>query len=829
MKGNEKKTHSRHVEPENNLSDEQERVHLLYQQSPFAYQSLDKDGFITEVNTAWLAMLGYPPQASPEVVGKWIGEFLTPKSQEKFKKQFSKFVSSGSLQAAVFEMVCRDGKTIAVEVDGKIGTDKNGHFRQTHCILRNITKQREAEDKLSLLSSVVHQCREGIAVADLQYNLLFMNRSYAQMHGYEPSELFGKSIAALHTPEQMIDIDKAIQSIKQHGEFKGQVGRKRKDGSVFPSLMHISFLSDSSGEPLGIIGIILDISELKRIEDELRRERDLAQKYLDIAGVILIVVGADRKVKMINKKGCGILGFSQQDIIDKDWFENFIVPQQKDKVKIVFDAMMKEHKDAAEYYENDIITRSGEVRTIAWHNTILADDTGAITGILSSGLDITEQKKAETWLRSQHSLAIALNKMSDLTKALRIILRTAMKLDEVDCGGIYLVDEKTGGLDLVVFDGLSPQFVNRVSHYEADAPQTGIVLQGKAVYQLCSEFEPAVRESLVNEGLRSLFVIPIRHEGKIIGSLNLASRNYDQISPASRNSAEILAAEVGGVVARIKAEEALKASYNELEKKVEERTAQLSKAYKDLEAETEQRKLKEKMLRENEKFAATGRLAARIAHEINNPLAGIKNAFLLVKDAVPEEYEYYNYVSLIEKEISRVSRIVHQMLELYRPQQESPIEFRFADLVREVVVLHEIACREHNVKLEIDIDDSLKVLLSEGMLKQVLFNLIDNAVKASKPDGVVRVWAKFSNGILTFNVADKGIGIKKDIQDKVFEPFFTADTDGSKRGLGLGLAITKSIVDAMGGSIGFESEYGSGSVFTVSIPLCASVPSPKTG
>ena len=101
----------------------------------------------------------------------------------------------------------------------------------------------------------------------------------------------------------MIDIDKAILTYcEKDGEFKGQIGRKRKDGSVFPSLMHISFLSDSTQEPIGFIGLVLDISELKQKEDELRKERDLAQQYLDIAGVILIVIGYDHKSKNDKQK-----------------------------------------------------------------------------------------------------------------------------------------------------------------------------------------------------------------------------------------------------------------------------------------------------------------------------------------------------------------------------------------------------------------------------------------------------------------------------------------------------------------------------------------------
>ncbi len=390
MKENNQNMQQSSPNPEDDLKAVQEKNKLLYEQSPFAYQSLDKDGYILDVNSAWLLMLGYN---RTEVIGKWIGDFLTPKFQEKFKKRFPKFLSSGQMKASVFEMVNKEGKTISVEIDGRIGTDKNGQFQETHCIMRDITKQREAEDKLRLLSSIIHQCREGIAVSDLNGNLLFMNRSFARMHGYEPTELFGRNFTVLRPAERKAELAGIMDTMQKKGEFKGQSVHIRKDGVTFPLMMHISRLSDSTGEVIGNIAIMLDISELKLKEDELRRERDLAQKYLDIAGVILIVIGADRKVQMINKMGCSILGFDQQEIIGKDWFETFIEPRERDRVSSGFDMLIQGQIEPFEYFENNILTRSGEIKTIKWHNTILRDDKGQISGTLSSGLDISEQKK----------------------------------------------------------------------------------------------------------------------------------------------------------------------------------------------------------------------------------------------------------------------------------------------------------------------------------------------------------------------------------------------------------------------------------------------------
>ena len=233
---------------------------------------------------------------------------------------------------------------------------------------------------------------------------------------------------------------------------------------------------------------------------------------------------------------------------------------------------------------------------------------------------------------------------------------------------------------------------------------------------------------------------------------------------------------------------------------------------------TERRRM-EQMLRESEKLAAAGQLAARIAHEINNPLAGIKNAFLLIKDAVPTDHPYYEYVGRIEDEISRLGHIVHQMYDLYRPNAESPCKFNLRQTIDDIIALMKVSGEEYNVNIEVDVASDAVVELVEGLFRELLFNIIRNAVEASPPNKTVNISAKVSKKHLTVQIADEGPGIEKEIQDRIFEPFFTTKSGRANSGLGIGLSVCKSAVDAMGGSITFETKKGKGTVFTAIIPL----------
>ncbi len=141
-----------------------------------------------------------------------------------------------------------------------------------------------------------------------------------------------------------------------------------------------------------------DITVRKQVEQALLEEKNRAQEYLDIAGVMLVVVDKDQKVTLINKKGCEILGYDEKEIIGKNWFDNFIPKAVRKEVKSAFNNLMSGSIKLVAKFENPVLAKNGEEKIIAWHNTVLRDDENNIVGILSSGQDITERKSAEQML-----------------------------------------------------------------------------------------------------------------------------------------------------------------------------------------------------------------------------------------------------------------------------------------------------------------------------------------------------------------------------------------------------------------------------------------------
>ncbi len=215
---------------------------------------------------------------------------------------------------------------------------------------------------------------------------------------YENPWLWNKSI---HPDER----DVVAEGIKDFASGKDlKVEYRIKDSSGNWRWFHDRSIGKYvEGEEIIIEGISIDITDHKRAEEALKKEKDRAQRYLDIAGVMLVAINTDQEVILINRKGCEILGYKEEEIIGRNWFDHFIPEPDRNSVKAVFSKLVAAEIEPVEHFENSVLTKSGMEKIIAWHNTIITDEKGRITGTLSSGEDITERKRAEKTLQESEN------------------------------------------------------------------------------------------------------------------------------------------------------------------------------------------------------------------------------------------------------------------------------------------------------------------------------------------------------------------------------------------------------------------------------------------
>lgn len=141
---------------------------------------------------------------------------------------------------------------------------------------------------------------------------------------------------------------------------------------------------------------------------DLKIERDRAQKYLDLAGVMFVAIDAEQKVTLINRRGCEVLGYDEHEVVGKNWFDTFLPERLRDIVRADFFRLMAGEVRAVAFYENPVLTKSGDERLIAWHTIVFFDENGHVTGTLGSGEDITDRKKAEERLSNEKNKFLTL-------------------------------------------------------------------------------------------------------------------------------------------------------------------------------------------------------------------------------------------------------------------------------------------------------------------------------------------------------------------------------------------------------------------------------------
>jgi PAS domain S-box-containing protein len=221
----------------------------------------------------------------------------------------------------------------------------------------------------------------------------------------------------------------------------------------------------------------------------------------------------------------------------------------------------------------------------------------------------------------------------------------------------------------------------------------------------------------------------------------------------------------------------------------------------------------------SKQIAASGRIAARIAHEINNPLAAIKNSVALIRMDIPEEGEARQYLDLMEKELARVSHIIRQMYGLYRQQDEPASKVNLKSVCNEVVMLLRAQASSREVTLQVREESRCLANVAESSLRQVLYNVIINAIDASPNNSTVDICVSSENDHALIDVTDQGNGIDTEELQKLFEPFYTTKETYSGKGLGLGLPVSLSIIRSVGGQISLEPVAGRGTRCRISLPL----------
>jgi PAS domain S-box-containing protein len=386
------------------LRQSEENYRKLFDGIPVGVYKTTPDGRILMANPALVRMLGHKSfedlsRRDLEKTGFDIGN---PRSA--FKERIE---AEGRLVGYESAWIRADGSLVHVSESARAVRDDSGSIVFYEGIVEDITEQKKTEKALyeAKLRQIeaVRAANVGLWDWDLAANRVFYSAEWKKQIGYCEEEI-GDDFKEWSSRVHPDDLEAALERVQncvdeKCTDYRTEFRFRHKDGSYRWIQARGSALNDQAGRPIRMLGSHIDITEYKEAQQALQLERDMAQKYLDVAGVMMMVIGTDRKVQLMNQKGCQILGYDEDEIVGKDWFENFLPERVRQQVGAVEQKLRAGKANEVEYFENPVLTKSGQERVIAWHNTVLRDRDGRPIAGLSSGEDITDRKKMEESLR----------------------------------------------------------------------------------------------------------------------------------------------------------------------------------------------------------------------------------------------------------------------------------------------------------------------------------------------------------------------------------------------------------------------------------------------
>ena len=304
------------------LHEDLSRFQLLYERVPLGYQSLDEQGHFLEVNQAWLDLLGYTRE---EVIGRSFAEFLRSDWKNHFEENFPRFKAIGEITGVEFEMIKKDGKSILVTFNGKIGRKIDGSFQQTHCILYEITEQKRVEDALRASEEHYRTILESSPILFVIHRkgvIDYINRAgCAILGGKRPSEMKGRNIFDLVHPDYKNKVARRFANLKAgHINSPEDIGIVRDDGEILflqNTSLPVRFRNETA-----VLLMSIDITERKRgkrLRESERKWRNILVSTPQIGISSIRGPGSFRNEHLLK-----LTGWKRREIIGRDWFEMFI-------------------------------------------------------------------------------------------------------------------------------------------------------------------------------------------------------------------------------------------------------------------------------------------------------------------------------------------------------------------------------------------------------------------------------------------------------------------------------------------------------------------------
>ena len=465
----------------------------------------------------------------------------------------------------VYRVLRPDGAIRWIEDRGFPVRDDSGKVYRIVGIAEDITRRKEAEEALRVAEAryrgIFENATEGIFRSTPDGHLLIANPALARMFGYRSAEEMISSVTDIErqiyvSPEKRAEMTRLLL---ERGAIQGfEEENYRKDGSVIWVSLNAHVVHDANGSVEYFEGTIQDITQRKLAEAQVAT---LAHAVESTAEMICITDLEDR-FTFVNRAFLRAYGYTTGEILGKT---PHMIFSPNNSPMLVSEIFEQSRRDG---WRGELLDRrkNGTEFPIFLSTSKIVNPDGRVIGLMGVAQDITERKWAERLLRTQRDFGTYLSSSIGLNATAVQLLEIALQNEGIDCGGVFLVNQETGALDLIAHRGFSADFAKRAAHFAANpVPERASGMGQAGSHQQDGPLTGIVRQ-LKREKLRAMDVLPIQHNGEVVAVLSVGSHLHEEIPAKSCQVLEVIATQAAGAVARIRTERSLRANRRLLEK-----------------------------------------------------------------------------------------------------------------------------------------------------------------------------------------------------------------------------------------------------------------------
>jgi len=841
-----------------------ERNEIILKTCNDGFWLIDTQGRILEVNDAYCRMSGYNrdellTMSIKDVEAEEEPEEILQHIQEVIDKGFHRFESRHRR---------KDGTIMDLDIcSNRLEFDGGRVFT----FFRDITAAKQVEKEVRKFKTIADKAGHGVAISSLEGNLIYVNDSFAQMHQYSADELIGQNLSIFHNKQQMERVNQLNNRIKQKGSYTAEeVWHKKRDNTVFPTLMSATLVRTKDGEPLFMAATAIDITKHKKAEEALKESELRYHTLFEILPVGIVLSTIDGRIIDVNSTFQQMLGYSTEELKQinvRDTYYNptectsFLKQLQQDGIVRGFEVRLKR--------------KDGTIFVASLNTTTMRTNEQTVLVMIAG--DVTKQRLTE------RALAESEEKYRTLVECAGDPIFT---LNE---SGVYLFTNKVGAEilghqpeDMVgktLWDFFPEEIADRQADNVRKVIETGQGIKSISLIEIqnMSRWYSVIIEPLKDDHghVTAAMVIArdvddmIRAEEQIqklsyaVGSSisgiaigdaegNLTYVNHallemwgydDENEVLGRNVVDIWEDKIegskalekvknnGSWIGELKAKRKNGSSFDvqvsgTLVKDENGRPISIMDSFTDI---TESKRREEELTRYRgqmaraEQLASLGTLSATIAHQLTQPLTVIRLSIDNALDELDASSASQTVIRRLKDSVTQVSNIT-SIIERFRNfarkssgRTVSEVSLK-AVAIRIAGLLSESA-RSAHITIQIkNMDDLPCPWMNENDIEQLFFALIGNAIQAAdgKKNRQLVISGAAKERYIELQISDDCGGIAPENIDKIFEPFFTTKPRG--QGTGLGLCIVKDIVSNIGGHIRVESKFGKGTTFIVNIP-----------